>query len=482
MQTAIFLTANSDIFNCKQLLNYNIILLKFYSSEAPVKLPRQNLPMNPQTSTANDSASDPLVALDRMSITPERLLNIIFVGHVDAGKSTICGRMLVDLGRIDARTLEKYKQQSTDLNRASWYLSWCMDLNPEEREKGTTTEVGTASFDLPRTRINVLDAPGHKRFVCEMIDAASRADVGVLIVSARLGEFEAGFKGGSTKEHLLLLKSGSVDRLVVLVNKMDECEWAAERYTEIVEKVEKYARRMFSEMHFIPISGYGGENLTKRYTVPFYDGPSFIELLDGLRIVDKKSAKPCMSVIEKIKTSGSAYLYVKVDSGSFNKNAPYKILPSLKDKDTIDRIVSIANEDDVEVAATTVGETYKIKLKDNSEDVRVGMKIVSVDSEDFAACSELYAQLMVLEVNKALTIGYAPIMHINQQTIPCKIAKIVTMEKKSVRIARKGEKVIVQIKLESPVVVSQDKEKPDRFSLRDEALTIASGIIKKIIN
>ncbi|KAI5173833.1 peptide chain release factor subunit 3 [Pancytospora epiphaga] len=417
--------------------------------------------------------------LEKLSIRPSRIINIIFVGHVDAGKSTICGRILVDLGKIDSRTLEKYKQQSTDMNRASWYLSWCMDLNPEEREKGKTTEVGSASFDLSRTRINILDAPGHKQYVREMIDGASRADVGVLIVSARINEFEAGFKKGQTKEHLLLLKSGNVDRVVVLVNKMDECGWCAERYNEIVGRVEKYAKKMFGELFFIPVCGYTGENIKERYATPLYDGPSFLEYLDTVE-VEEHSGSPCMTIVEKVKTSGSVYFYAKVESGTFSKVAEsYKILPGgMKD-----RIVSIQTEDDVEVATTVVGETYKIKFKDCSEEVMVGMRVVGVDNDEFVACSEMYAQVGILEVNNAVTPGYDAILHSGQQAVPCQIVEIYTMEKKRVRVARKGEKVIARIRLELPIIVSngKNKERSSRFSLRDESMTIASGVVKKVI-
>lgn len=418
------------------------------------------------------------VDLKKLSLRPERLVNIIFVGHVDAGKSTICGRILVDLGLIDARTLEKYRQQSIDQNRATWYLSWCMDLNPEEREKGITTEVGTASFDLPHTRINVLDAPGHKQFVCEMIDAASRADVGVLIVSARINEFEAGFRGGQTKEHLLLLRSGGVERLIVLVNKMDECGWDGERYADIVSKVERYARKMFSEMTFIPVSGFSGHNIRERHVCGFYDGPSFLEYLDALQVVERPG-RPCMSVVEKVKTSGSTYLYAKVESGSFFKNTePYKILPG----GAQDRITSILSEDDVEALSTVVGETYKIKLKESGDDVGVGMKILSLDNDEYVSCSEMYAQIGILDVNKALTIGYSAIMHINLLAIPCKITELYTMDKKKARVGRKGDKLVARIRLEHAVVVAATKERKDRFSLRDEALTIASGIVKKVLS
>lgn len=414
--------------------------------------------------------------LESLSIRPKRVVNIVFVGHVDSGKSTICGRILVDLHLVDERTLEKYRQQSAAGNRASWYLSWCMDLNPEEREKGKTTEVGTASFDLPHTRINILDAPGHKQFVNEMIEGASRADIGILIVSARSGEFESGFRGGQTKEHLLLLKAGNVEKLVVLVNKMDECGWSQERYEEIESKVSKFVKNLFRGIQFIPVSGYHGDNIKSRKDLPYYKGPSFLEYLDTIN-VSRHDYKPCLTILEKVKTSGSTVFYVKVDSGSFTKSE-YKLLPLFKE----DRIVSIANEDDVEVGEAVSGDTYKIKLKDLSDEACVGHKLVSKDSDDYCVCSEFYAHLAVCEVRTALTVGYSSIMHINMSTVGCKVVEMFSMDKKRIRVARKGDKVVARIKLDSSVVAMCNDQRKDRFSLRDENLTVAAGMLKKIIN
>lgn len=413
--------------------------------------------------------------IENLSIHPKRPVNIIFAGHVDSGKSTICGRILVDLHVVDERTLEKYRQQSAAGNRASWYLSWCLDLNPEEREKGKTTEVGTASFDLAHVRVNILDAPGHKQFVNEMIEGVSRADVGILIVSARSGEFETGFRGGQTKEHLLLLKAGNVEKLIVLVNKMDVCEWSKERYEEIESKVSKFTRGLFKDIQLIPVSGYYGDNIKTRKELPYYKGPSFLEYLDTIEVARCNS--PCLTIIEKIKTSGSIVFYVKVDSGSFTKSG-YRLLPLSKE----DRIVLITNEDDVEVEEAIAGNTYKIKLKELGDEACVGHKLVAKDCSDYCVCNEFYAHLAVCDVRTALTVGYCSIMHMGMSTVGCKIADMFSMDKKRIRVARKGDKIVARIKLDGPVVAMCNTQKKDRFSLRDENLTIAAGMLRKIIN
>lgn len=172
-------------------------------------------------------------------------VNVIFLGHVDAGKSTLGGCILVVTGMVDERTLEKYKKESKEAGRESWFLSWVLDLNKEERAKGKTVEVGRGFFETDKRRYSILDAPGHKTFVPNMIGGASQADVGVLVISARKGEYETGFeKGGQTREHAILAKTQGVNKLIVVVNKMDDptVEWSEDRYKQCTSKLTAFLK------------------------------------------------------------------------------------------------------------------------------------------------------------------------------------------------------------------------------------------------
>jgi peptide chain release factor subunit 3 len=162
-------------------------------------------------------------------------VNVIFLGHVDAGKSTLGGSILVTTGMVDERTLDKYKRDAKEAGRETWYLSWALDLTKEERSKGKTVEVGRGFFETDRRRYSILDAPGHKTFVPSMLGGAAQADVGVLVISARKGEFETGFeRGGQTREHAMLAKTQGVNKLIVVINKMDDptVNWQKARYDE----------------------------------------------------------------------------------------------------------------------------------------------------------------------------------------------------------------------------------------------------------
>jgi peptide chain release factor subunit 3 len=172
-------------------------------------------------------------------------VNVIFLGHVDAGKSTLGGSILYATGMVDERTMEKYKKEAKEAGRETWYLSWALDLTKEERSKGKTVEVGRGFFETEKRRYSILDAPGHKTFVPNMIGGASQADVGCLVISARKGEYETGFeKGGQTREHAVLAKTQGVNKLVIVVNKMDDptVEWSEERYKECTSKLTTFLK------------------------------------------------------------------------------------------------------------------------------------------------------------------------------------------------------------------------------------------------
>ena len=161
-------------------------------------------------------------------------VNIVFIGHVDAGKSTTCGKILMLLNKVDERTVEKYEQEAREHNKESWWIAYIMDQNEEERERGKTIELGRAYFETISKRFTILDAPGHRDYVPNMIAGASQADYAGLVVSARIGEFETGFdRGGQTTEHAMLAKSCGIGKLVVLVNKMDEVQWSQDRFNQI---------------------------------------------------------------------------------------------------------------------------------------------------------------------------------------------------------------------------------------------------------
>ena len=205
----------------------------------------------------------------------------MFIGHVDAGKSTLGGNLLYMTGMVDKRTMEKYEKEAKDAGRETWYLSWALDSTPQERSKGKTVEVGRAYFETDARRYTILDAPGHKTYVPSMISGAAQADVAILVISARKGEFETGFeRGGQTREHIMLVKTAGVTKVIIAINKMDDptVKWDEARYKEIKDKITPFVKAAGfnpkTDVTFMPLSAYTGVNLKDRIpkdVAPWYE-------------------------------------------------------------------------------------------------------------------------------------------------------------------------------------------------------------------
>lgn len=303
-------------------------------------------------------------------------INVIFCGHVDAGKSTIGGQIMFQTGMVDKRTLEKYEREAKEKNRESWYLSWALDTNLEEREKGKTVEVGRAFFETEKKHFIILDAPGHRGFVPNMIGGASQADIAVLVISARRGEFETGFeRGGQTREHAMLVKTAGVKYLIVLVNKMDDStvNWDPTRYDEIKEKLTPYLKKCGfqpgKDTTFMPCSGFTGafiKDPIDEAICPWYRGPCFIEFLESLPTMNRTTNGPVrMPIIDKYKDMGTVVMG-KLESGTIKLNDKLYVMPN---KIKVE-VANIYCEDD-ETDSAICGENVKIKLKGIEEEVSI---------------------------------------------------------------------------------------------------------------
>ena len=263
-------------------------------------------------------------------------VNLIFIGHVDAGKSTLGGSILYATGMVDERTMDKYKREAKDAGRETWYLSWALDLTKEERSKGKTVEVGRGFFETDKRRYTILDAPGHKTFVPNMIAGASQADVGILVISARKGEYETGFeKGGQTREHAILAKTQGVNKLIIVVNKMDDptVEWSQERFKECTDKLLSFLSKQVgyskNDITFMPISAQTSVGIKDRVSkdlAPWYDGPSLLECLDDFKTLERKVKAPFMMPINaKYKDMGTL-IEGKVEAGQIKKGVSYMMM------------------------------------------------------------------------------------------------------------------------------------------------------------
>ncbi|TFL06051.1 P-loop containing nucleoside triphosphate hydrolase protein [Pterulicium gracile] len=424
-------------------------------------------------------------------------LNIVFVGHVDAGKSTLGGNLLYMTGMVDKRTMEKNARDAKEAGVESWYLSWALDSTPQERSQGKTVEVGRAYFETDARRYTILDAPGHKTYVPSMIQGAAQADIAILVISARKGEFETGFeKGGQTREHIMLVKTAGVSKLIIAINKMDEptVQWAESRFNEIKDKITPFVKAAGfnpkTDVTFIPVSAYTGVNLKERIpkeTAPWWSGPAFLEFLDNMAMVDRKIHAPLMMpVSEKYKDMGTVVVG-KVESGHLRKGDSLLLMPNR----TSVEVSAIYNELDDEVDAGLCGDNVKIRLKGvDDEDISPGF-VLTNPQKPIHSVRQFEAQLAILEHKNIICAGYSAVMHVHtlaeEVTLPALLhyfdKATGRRSKKPPQFAKKGQKIVALVETAAPVCVERFADYPQlgRFTLRDEGRTIAIGKITKLI-
>ncbi|XP_009117628.1 eukaryotic peptide chain release factor GTP-binding subunit ERF3A [Brassica rapa] len=422
----------------------------------------------------------------------KRHLNVVFIGHVDAGKSTIGGQILFLSGQVDDRQIQKYEKEAKEKSRESWYMAYIMDTNEEERAKGKTVEVGRAHFETASTRFTILDAPGHKSYVPNMISGASQADIGVLVISARKGEFETGYeRGGQTREHVQLAKTLGVSKLVVVVNKMDDptVNWSKERYDEIEQKMVPFLKssgyNTKKDVVFLPISGLMGFNMDKRMdpkVCPWFSGPSFFEVLDSIEVPPRDPNGPFrMPIIDKFKDMGTVVMG-KVESGSIREGDSLVIMPN---KEPVKVVAIYCDEDKVKRAGP--GENLRVRITGiEDEDILSGF-VLSSAVKPVPAVTEFVAQLQILELldNAIFTAGYKAILHIHAVVEECEIIELISQidmktrkpMKKKILFVKNGAAVICRIQVTNSICVEKFSDFPQlgRFTLRTEGKTVAVG-------
>ncbi|AMD19015.1 HBR114Wp [Eremothecium sinecaudum] len=424
-------------------------------------------------------------------------VSIIFMGHVDAGKSTMGGNLLYLTGSVDKRTVEKYEREAKEAGRQGWYLSWIMDTNKEERNDGKTIEVGKSYFETEKRRYTILDAPGHKMYVSEMIGGASQADIGILVISARKGEYETGFeRGGQTREHALLAKTQGVNKMVVVVNKMDDptVNWDQERFKQCVNNVSNFLKaigyNVKDDVMFMPVSGYTGAGLkdrVKKDECPWYNGPSLLEYLDEMKHVDRFVNAPFMLPIAgKMKDMGTV-VEGKIESGHISKGSHTLLMPN---KIPVE-ILGIQNETEQEVNIAVCGEQVRLRLKGvEEEDISAGFVLTS-PKNPIKNVTRFVAQIAIVELKSIMSAGFSCVMHVHTAIEEVTITRLLhklekgtnRKSKKAPAFAKKGMKIIAVLETEEPVCVETYEDYPHlgRFTLRDQGITIAIGKIVKLL-
>jgi peptide chain release factor subunit 3 len=435
---------------------------------------------------------------------PRQHINLVFIGHVDAGKSTLCGSILFHMGMVDPRQIERFEREAKERNRDSWFLAFIMDTSEEERAKGKTVEVGRAHFETEARRFTILDAPGHKNYVPHMISGAAQADIGCLVISARKGEFETGFeKGGQTREHATLCKTLGVNKLVVVINKMDDptVQWSKERYDECVGKLRPFLKasgyKVKKDVIFMPLAGLSGMNVkdpVDRAVCPWIEELDFKEslltTLSNLEITGRDALAPVvMPVLDRYAERGTVVMG-KVERGTIRMGSKLTVCPTGQQV----KVVQIEIKEEA-VMSAKCGENVLIKVeKIDISDLKKGYvltdSIATLPSTNFVTVQMVLIDL--LSHRPIFTAGYDCIFHSHTVAEECEVMTLISETKRNKKgeettrknpaFVKKGSIVVCQIKLhETCIFTSFDEiEQLGRVTLRDEGMTIAIGKILSI--
>ncbi|MDA4116820.1 MAG: translation elongation factor EF-1 subunit alpha [Thaumarchaeota archaeon] len=422
-------------------------------------------------------------------------LNLIVTGHVDHGKSTSMGHFLFDLGAVDDRTIQEYAKESEKTGAGdSFKYAWVLDQLKDERERGVTIDLAFQKFETQKYFYTLIDAPGHRDFIKNMITGASEADAAVLVVSAKTGEKDVALNaGGQAREHAFLLKTLGVNQLVVCINKMDDqtVKYSEKMFNDAKQDVEtllKASGYNITKIRFIPISGWTGENLVKASTnMPWYKGPTLVQALDEFTEPPKPIEKPLRVPIQDVYTiTGVGTVPVgRVETGKMKVGDPVIIMPEGMNAE----IKSI--------------ETHHTPMQEAFAGDNIGFNLRGVSKTDFhrgsvlgppsnppTIAKEFLAQIIVVFHPTAIAAGYTPVLHAHTAQVAATITEIVakidprtgqpTEEKP--KTIKTGDSAIVRITPLRPVVLETFKEFPElgRFALRDMGSTVAAGIVREV--
>ncbi|WP_198968512.1 translation elongation factor EF-1 subunit alpha [Saccharolobus islandicus] len=418
-------------------------------------------------------------------------LNLIVIGHIDHGKSTLVGRLLMDRGFIDEKTVKEAEEAAKKLGKESEKFAFLLDRLKEERERGVTINLTFMRFETKKYFFTIIDAPGHRDFVKNMITGASQADAAILVVSAKKGEYEAGMSvEGQIREHIILAKTMGLDQLIVAVNKMDLTEppYDEKRYKEIVDQVSKFMRSYgfnTNKVRFVPVVAPSGDNIThKSENMKWYNGPTLEEYLDQLELPPKPVDKPLRIPIQDVYSiSGVGTVPVgRVESGVLKVGDKIVFMPAGK----VGEVRSI--------------ETHHTKMDKAEPGDNIGFNVRGVEKKDIkrgdvvghpnnppTVADEFTARIIVVWHPTALANGYTPVLHVHTASVACRVSELVSKldprtgqeAEKNPQFLKQGDVAIVKFKPIKPLCVEKYNEFPPlgRFAMRDMGKTVGVGII-----
>lgn len=414
-------------------------------------------------------------------------INLVVIGHVDHGKSTTVGRLLFELGAVTEQVMKKYTEESEKAGKGSFKFAWIMDRMKEERERGLTIDVAHKRFDTDKYYFTIIDAPGHRDFVKNMITGTSQADAAILVVGIAEGVQD------QTKEHAWLARTLGIKQLIIAINKMDTANWEQAKYEAMKNEVEKLLTPIgykVAEIPFVPIASFAtNENINKRGDkMGWYKGPTLLDALNSLKLPEKLTTKPLRLPIQDVYTiTGVGTVPVgRVETGTIKPGDkiifnPPGVVGEVKTVEMHHEQLPIAEPGD------NIGFNVRGVGKD---DIKRGDVAGPVNNPP-TVVEEFTAQIVVLKHPSAITVGYTPVFHAHTAQCACTFTEIINTINPATGAAmaehpdfiKTGDAAIVRIKPTKPLVLEKVSEFPPlgRFAIRDSGVTVAAGVVKEIV-
>lgn len=411
-------------------------------------------------------------------------MNIVFIGHVDHGKSTTVGRLLFDAGTIDEQTMRKLKETAEQLGKGGFEFAFVMDNLKEERERGVTIDLSHKKFQTPKFDFTIIDAPGHRDFIKNMITGASQADAAVLVVGSEGVQTQ-------TREHAFLARTFGIKQLIIAMNKMDLVKYEQAKFNALKADIEKLLMSVGykpADVKFIPIASYPGENVVKKLgNMPWYTGPTLLEALDTLSPPEKPTSLPLRLPIQDVyNITGIGVVPVgRIETGVMKIGDKVIVVPAREGKGVTGEVKTIEMHHE-QLTEAEPGDNVGFNVRGiNKTDIARGDVLGKVDNVPTVA-TEFTAQIIVLNHPSVITVGYTPVFHIHTAQVACQVVELVkkinpatgeTLQEHPDFI-KNGDTAVVKFKPVQPLVIEKQKDIPQlaRFAIRDSGQTVAAGM------